>query len=720
MTVDMSQFYQVFFEEAAEHLANMENLLLALDVESPDQEQLNAIFRAAHSIKGGSATFGFTDMTGVTHILESLLDRIRNHEQALQSDMVDVFLRAGDVLREQLEAHQSGAEADPAGATAICAELNRFAHTEAGAEAAPAPAEESPAAEGGAYRVQFAPGPDFPQRGANMDNLVAELGKLGALEVLEDGAKATQNPVWRFYLATSAGEEGIRELFDFIAQEGELGIEPEGGAPVPDGAEDGSYGFFAPLETGTEDEGYGFFTDVTEIRQAAQEEEQGFGFFVDITPPTAATPPAEEHRTPASPGRREEDNPAVSVTRTGRRENDKVAVSAPSESNSIRVSVEKVDHLINLVGELVITQAMLAQNAGRLDPDVYEILQGTLSQLEHNTRDLQESVMSIRMMPISFVFSRFPRVVRDLCGKLGKQVELKTVGEGTELDKGLIEKLSDPLTHLVRNSLDHGVETPDIREAAGKPAKGTVTLRASHQGGNIVIEVIDDGAGMNRERILAKAKERGIPISDTAPDQEVWQLIFAPGFSTADVVTDVSGRGVGMDVVKKNIVHGMGGRIEIDSAAGMGSRITIRLPLTLAILDGMSISVGGEIYIIPLTYIVESLKPQPGDIKTMSGETGKVVHVRGEYVPLVALHEVFGIASRHTRPEDGILVLVETEGKKVALFVDELEGQHQVVIKSLETNFRKVAGISGATIMGDGKVALILDVAALVRISQGR
>jgi two-component system chemotaxis sensor kinase CheA len=371
------------------------------------------------------------------------------------------------------------------------------------------------------------------------------------------------------------------------------------------------------------------------------------------------------------------------------------------------------------VGELVITQAMLAQTASKIDPTAYETIQGALSQLEHNTRDLQESVMSIRMMPMSFVFSRFPRVVRDLCGKLGKQVELKTVGEGTELDKGLIEKLSDPLTHLVRNSLDHGIETPEIRLAAGKQAKGTVTLRASHQGGNIVIEVIDDGAGMNREKILAKAKERDIPISDAATDQEIWQLIFAPGFSTADVVTDVSGRGVGMDVVKKNIVHGMGGRIEIDSVLGQGSRITIRLPLTLAILDGMSIAVGGEIYIIPLTYIVESLKPQPGDIKTMSGETGKVVHVRGEYVPLVALHEEFGIVPKFTQPEEGILVLVETEGKKVALFVDELEGQHQVVIKSLETNFRKVAGISGATIMGDGKVALIVDVGSLVRMSQG-
>ncbi|MGD9786419.1 MAG: chemotaxis protein CheW [Sulfuricellaceae bacterium] len=725
MTVDMSQFYQVFFEEAAEHLGNMENLLLSLDVDSPDQEQLNAIFRAAHSIKGGSATFGFTDMTGVTHILESLLDRIRNHELHLRSEMIDVFLRAGDVLREQLEGHQNGVEVDPAAAQAISAELSRLTGAEESPEEPVAPAASdsaAPAPAAATFLVRFTPGADFAGRGVNTENLAAELGKLGTLEILENGTG--QPPAWRFRLTTEAGEAAIRELFDFVAQEGELAIEAEGAAPAapPQDAEDGSYGFFAPLETpaeeGEEGDGFGFFTDVTALRKQAEEEENGYGFFTDIPAP-APEASAEEHRTPQNPGRRAEDNPALSAVKAGRRETDKVAVSAQSESNSIRVSVEKVDHLINLVGELVITQAMLAQTAGKIDPVAYETIQGALSQLEHNTRDLQESVMSIRMMPMSFVFSRFPRVVRDLCGKLGKQVELKTIGEGTELDKGLIEKLSDPLTHLVRNSLDHGIETPEKRIAAGKPAKGTVTLRASHQGGNIVIEVIDDGAGMNREKILAKAKERGIPISDTALDQEVWQLIFAPGFSTAEVVTDVSGRGVGMDVVKKNIVHGMGGRVEVDSTLGVGTRIVIRLPLTLAILDGMSISVGGEIYIIPLTYIVESLKPMPGDIKTMSGETGKVVHVRGEYVPLLALHEVFGIEPKFTQPEEGILVLVETEGKKVALFVDELEGQHQVVIKSLETNFRKVAGISGATIMGDGKVALILDIGSLVRMSQG-
>jgi len=391
------------------------------------------------------------------------------------------------------------------------------------------------------------------------------------------------------------------------------------------------------------------------------------------------------------------------------------AVSA-SETSSIRVSIEKVDQMINLVGELVITQAMLAQTASQFDPVLFEKLHSGMSQLERNTRDLQESVMSIRMMPISFVFSRYPRVVRDLASKLNKRVELKTVGENTELDKGLIEKIADPLTHLVRNSLDHGIEVPEKRLAAGKPAHGTITLRAFHQGGSIVIEVNDDGAGLNRGKILAKARERGLPVHDGMTDQEVWLLIFEAGFSTAEKVTDVSGRGVGMDVVKRNIL-GMGGRIEIESVFGEGTRISIRLPLTLAILDGLSIAVGDQMFIVPLNYIVESLQPRAADIKTVSGH-GRVVQVRGEYLPVIALHEIFNLRPNVTSVHEGILVILEAEGHKAALFVDDLVGQHQVVIKSLESNYRRVQGVSGATIMGDGKVALILDTAALVLASQ--
>ncbi len=443
----------------------------------------------------------------------------------------------------------------------------------------------------------------------------------------------------------------------------------------------------------------------------------GYGFF----PGAPASPVDSEYSESSEPATLSQpeivpaakDSPAVS-TRSSSTKNNPAA--AASETSSIRVSIEKVDQMINLVGELVITQAMLAQTASQFDPVLFEKLHSGMSQLERNTRDLQESVMSIRMMPISFVFSRYPRVVRDLASKLNKRVELKTVGENTELDKGLIKKIADPLTHLVRNSLDHGVEVPEKRVAAGKPAQGTITLRAFHQGGSIVIEVNDDGAGLNRGKILAKARERGLPVHDGMTDQEVWLLIFEAGFSTAETVTDVSGRGVGMDVVKRNI-QSMGGRIEIESVLGVGTRISIRLPLTLAILDGLSIAVGDQMFIVPLNYIVESLQPRAADIKTVSGH-GRVVQVRGEYLPVIALHEIFNLRPNVTSVHEGILVILEAEGHKAALFVDDLVGQHQVVIKSLESNYRRVQGVSGATIMGDGKVALILDTAALVLASQ--
>lgn len=432
-------------------------------------------------------------------------------------------------------------------------------------------------------------------------------------------------------------------------------------------------------------------------------EDPGFGLFVD--PATLPGAPAPAPQAQAN---------VVEI----RPQAKKPAVAPASDSASIRVSVQKVDQLINLVGELVITQAMLAQSASRADPVLYEALCNGLAQLERNTRDLQEAAMSIRMMPISFAFSRFPRLVRDLAQKLGKECELHTVGEGTELDKGVIEAIVDPLTHLVRNSLDHGIEPPEERVAKGKVAKGTITLRAFHHGGSIVIEVSDDGAGLNREKILAKARERGMNVSEDMADADVWQLIFEPGFSTASTVTDVSGRGVGMDVVRRNIKQ-LGGRIDIESAAGIGTRIRIRLPLTLAILDGMSVRVGRELFIVPLTFITESLQPAPGAVRTLQGR-GEVIAVRGEYLPVLRLAEQLGMAPEKRRFEDGILLILEAEGGKTAVFVDELVGQHQVVIKSLETNYRKVPGISGATIMGDGRVALILDVAHIVGQAHSR
>jgi two-component system chemotaxis sensor kinase CheA len=756
MTIDMSQFYQVFFDEAAEHLDEMERLLLSLDVDSPNPDDLNAIFRAAHSIKGGSGTFGFTDMTGVTHILETLLDRLRKNELALRGEMVDAFLEAGDVLRGQLAGHQNGEEVDTRAADEICVKLNNLASDNPAAESQSAltptlsrerereQTEKALVSIGAGsdlrlYRIEFSPDQKTLDQIKDLEPLFADLAALGKLEVTElapkgKGKKAPPRS-WQMTLLTTADEAAINDVFAFFAQPEQVKIEPEAAPPQTEASEaDSGYGFFTDTETSAEtDSGYGFFTDEAAAPAASDEsfgffvdvsaalavqqadEKRGYGFFKKIDTP-AGTPAVENQPEASTPPQPNPDEPASQPTNPGRRATDKAPAGAQAESASIRVGIDKVDQLINLVGELVITQAMLAQTASEVDPAIYEKLLNGLSQLERNTRDLQESVMSIRMMPISFAFSRFPRVVRDLASKLQKKVELVTVGEGTELDKGLIEKITDPLTHLVRNSLDHGIELPEQRIAAGKPAQGTITLQAAHQGGNVVISVSDDGAGLNREKILAKAREKDIPVSDSMTDGEVWQLIFAPGFSTADVVTDVSGRGVGMDVVKRNILA-MGGQVDIESSAGWGSRITIRLPLTLAILDGMSIAVGGQIFIIPLTFITESLQPTAEEVKTIAGK-GRVVHVRGEFLPLIALHEIFGIAPRITEPQQGIVVLLEAEGKKAALFVDELVGQHQVVIKTLETNYRKVPGVSAATIMGDGKVAMILDIGALVRIRQ--
>jgi two-component system chemotaxis sensor kinase CheA len=390
--------------------------------------------------------------------------------------------------------------------------------------------------------------------------------------------------------------------------------------------------------------------------------------------------------------------------------------AAAGDQSTLRVSIEKVDQLINLVGELVITQAMLAQNSRNVDPGLYQQLTSGLADLERNTRDLQEAVMSIRMIPMSVVFNRFPRMLRDLAAKLGKKVELVTQGEATELDKGLVEKITDPLTHLVRNSCDHGIEMPAERAAKGKPETGTITLVASHQGGSIVIEVRDDGKGLNRQKLISKAQEKGIDAHEGMSDSEVWSLIFAPGFSTAEQVTDVSGRGVGMDVVKRNITS-LGGHVEIDSAEGYGMKVSVRLPLTLAIMDGMSVGVGEEVYILPLSSVVESFQVKQDTVKTVAG-SGRVVEVRDEFMPVIELEKVFEVPRFDFEHVSNIMVVVEAEGGRVALLVDELLGQQQVVVKNLEANYRKVSDVSGATIMGDGRVALILDIGSLVRKSR--
>ncbi|CAK0772678.1 Chemotaxis protein CheA [Gammaproteobacteria bacterium] len=700
MSIDLSMFHAAFFEETTEHLAEMERLLISLDLQSPEPDALNAIFRAAHSIKGGSGTFGFNDMTELTHVLESLLDRLRKDTLRPTPEMVNVFLASVDIIHDQLEAHRTDQIVDPAAAKAIIQSLETFM-TELPMEIGNSLIKRNANDESlplHHWRLRF-----FLQAGTTelgLNSLLDEWAQSGAVTVKQRPGDAASEMNWEIDLVTRETSENIREDLAFYADPSQIQVES-----VQETASelDPGYGFFAPLpddapvsNPDSEDNFFGFFADAPGAPSATPTQPDGASVTVA---PNGAPDPNPKSLTTTTPA-----SLAVGETRPTARK---------SEGSSIRVSVEKVDQIMNLVGELVIAQSMLAQVASQLDPVWTVQLQAGLDQLERNTRNLQESVMSIRMMPISVVFSRFPRLVRDLAAKLGKRVELITLGEGTELDKGLTEKLTDPLTHLIRNSLDHGVESPETRVGLGKDPLGHIILEASHQGGNVVIEVRDDGAGLNRARILAKARESGLAVNDGMLDQEVWQLIFAPGFSTAEQVTDVSGRGVGMDVVRRNIQE-MGGTVDITSMQGVGSTFTVRLPLTLAILDGLSVGVGGEIFIISLGYIMESMRPRAADIRTISGR-GQVVQVRGEYLPVLPLHEVFRIIPNIHAPEEGILVLLEAEGRRIALFVDQLVGQHQVVIKSLESNFRRVDGISGATIMGDGRVALILDVGYLVR-----
>ncbi|MGK5058728.1 chemotaxis protein CheA [Janthinobacterium sp. LB2P49] len=724
MTIDISQFFQVFFDEAEELLAEKERLLLAVDIAAPDAEDLNAIFRTAHSIKGGASTFGLSDMSEVTHILESLLDRIRQGQMALTAEHVDAFLAAKDILKMQLDGHRLGSAVDQDAVANVRMMLQSFSQDVPVAALTPvAPAfhtaEKAAVSHAGGHRIRLEL-PSMEPR--EVDALAAELGLLGdvAVSTLPDARKVLE-------VTTHESLDDILAICSFVLNPDDMVItqapplapgEAEAARAAQEKAQ--GYGFFDPLPgapgaQGAADPGYGFFQPLEDIRAAAgvqSDAEQGYGFFQPLEQIRADAAKAGNASAAATPAVASAVAEAEQEKKPVKKEGDK----AGAESSSIRVSIEKVDQLINLVGELVITQAMIEQRASALDPMLHEKLLDSVSHLTRNTRDLQEAVMSIRMMPMDFVFSRFPRMVRDLATKLGKKVDFITNGAATELDKGLIERIVDPLTHLVRNSIDHGVEMPAARVAAGKTEAGRLFLSASHQGGNIIIEVSDDGAGLNRERILAKAAQQGLDVSETMSDAEVWQLIFAPGFSTAEAVTDVSGRGVGMDVVKRNI-SAMGGVVDIRSAKGFGTTISISLPLTLAILDGMSIRVGDEVYILPLGFVIESLQPAVEDIKDISGK-GQVVKVRGEYLPLIPLYQMFDIAPRFTSPSEGICVILETEGRKAALFVDDLVGQQQVVVKNLESNYRKVVGISGATILGDGGVSLILDVAALIRSSR--
>ncbi|MCW2103922.1 UNVERIFIED_ORG: two-component system chemotaxis sensor kinase CheA [Rahnella aquatilis] len=672
MSMDITDFYQTFFDEADELLADMEQHLLLLDPQAPDIEQLNAIFRAAHSIKGGAATFGFTVLQETTHLLENLLDGARRAEMSLSTDIINLFLETKDIMQEQLDAYKSSRDPDAESFEYICAALRQLA-LEAQQAREPVPdlhvvedqtaaqsvatAPVAPAAGKGDLRVRLS-----GLKTQEIPVMLEELGNLGEIKdpvQTDDSVEAT--------LVTTVSEDDIIAVLCFVLEPEQISFTH---APASVASEAVAVAASAPV--------------VAEV---------------------AAAPAVVARQAPV-------------LTAVPNSEPAKARAPKAPESTSIRVAVEKVDQLINLVGELVITQSMLAQRSDLLDPVVHSDLLNSMGQLERNARDLQESVMSIRMMPMEFVFSRFPRLVRDLASKLNKQIELTLLGSSTELDKSLIERIIDPLTHLVRNSLDHGVETPDVRIANGKEPTGNLTLSAEHQGGNICIEVIDDGAGLNRERILAKAASQGMNVHDNMSDEEVGMLIFAAGFSTAEKVTDVSGRGVGMDVVKRNIQE-MGGHVEIHSQQGKGTTIRILLPLTLAILDGMSVKVGKEVFILPLNAVMESLQPLSEDLHPMAGGE-RVLQVRGEYLPLVELYNVFDVEDAKTEATQGIVVILQSAGRRYALLVDQLIGQHQVVVKNLESNYRKVPGISAATILGDGSVALIVDVSALQSLNRDK
>ncbi len=709
---DLSQFYQIFFEEAGENLDLMEQMLLNLNLETADDEELNGVFRCAHSVKGGAATFGFSDVAELTHQMESLLDRLRRHELRPNSVMVDVLLESADASRSLLARHQSGAEGAAPPTTDLVKRIRALALGEVATVTKVAIPVYVPAP---VQTVFVAPPPPPPQTlppesdqkpqntmrslkviiskltQADLADAIVELFHdipgLGQIEALP--ADQTDRRV--FLVETTSSNEDLLDLFAFHVSRDQVVFNE---ILVPP---------FSPAIASVSKEQEGVKSAQVDVSRA--EAAQGFGFF-------DGAPGAPVTATHIASGVNIEDmTPSKSFATASR----SVASTQP-EAATIRVAISKVDQLINLVGELVITQAMLAQNSRALDPALYQQLLTGLTDLDRNTRDLQESVMSIRMIPMSIVFSRFPRMLRDLASKLGKKVDFVTQGEATELDKGLVEKIIDPLTHLVRNSCDHGIEMPADRIRANKSETGTITLSAAHQGGSIVIEVRDDGRGMSREKILAKALDRGMDVSDQMSDAEVWQLIFAPGFSTADVVTDVSGRGVGMDVVKRNITS-LNGTVDIESSKGYGMRVSVRLPLTLAIMDGMSVGVGDEVYILPLSSVVESFQVQSGAVSTV-GQGAQLVKVRDEYMPVIELEKVFQVPRFEMDKSSDIMVVIEAEGSRVVLLVDELLGQQQVVVKNLETNYRKVPNVSGATILGDGKVALILDTAALVRRSR--
>ncbi len=656
MSIDTSQFVQAFFEESVEGLEIMEAGLMALEEEAVDPERVNDIFRAAHSIKGGAGTFGFTEVSAFTHVMETLLDEVRDGKRQPTREMVDLLLESVDLLRDWMATLQGEGELDTARRDTLQQRLEAMLGQEAAHPVADEAAQPGDAAADG-WRIVFRPEAHLYRTGNDPLRLLRELDELGEIEVTLDAERlpdidATDPEVsylgWTVILRGAIDRDAIDEVFAWVEDDCELSVEPLTAEPA------------APNESA----------------------------------PSGQSALAAASQAPAAGGKK-----------------------AKKDASSIRVGIDKVDSVINLVGELVITQSMLSTLGEDFHMDRLARLQDGLAQLERNTRELQEEVMRMRMLPIGSVFSRVPRLVRDLGAQLGKEVDLSISGEATELDKTVIEKLGDPLVHLIRNAMDHGLEDPETREAAGKPRSGTLSLDAYHQGGNIIVEIRDDGAGLNPNKIRDKAIERGLiePDADLS-EQQMQELIFAPGFSTAAAVSDVSGRGVGMDVVRRNI-EALGGNIGVRSAVGRGTTFEISLPLTLAILDGQSVRVGDESFILPLISIMESVQPRAEEINAVAGG-GCTFHWRGQYLPVVRLAESFAVDGGVREPAEGLLVVVEGDGRRVALLVDDLLGQQQVVIKSLEDNYGAIEGISGATILGDGSVALILDVPGLVRMTK--
>lgn len=673
MSIDIQRFQNMFFEECFEGLEALESGLLALE-NGADGETIHTVFRAAHSIKGGSGSFGFVEITSFTHLMETLLDRMREGRCEAEPRVTATLLESVDVLRLLVEARRGGQPADAARVEQVKAKLEAILDEPV---RPPAVADGNLVQFGGVTKpereaadhcwlIRFRPYSHLLRTGNEPLRIFRELAELGQLKVTADtdgvGPLSEIEPEdcligWDLELRGDVEEARVREVFDWV--EGDCELEIRRGDAVP---------------------GQNVGPQLEERKMGSA------GVAVHAASALAAS---------------------GAVTGAG----------GTGEGSSLRVSTEKVDAIINLVGELVITQSMLSQFGDQFDMSMVDKLRDGLSQLARNTRELQETVLKIRMLPISFCFNRFPRMVHDLSQQLGKKVTLKVSGEQTEVDKTVLEKINEPLLHLLRNSLDHGIESPAERLKLGKPELGTVHMQASHRGGSIVIEISDDGAGLNTDRILAKARERGlVGAGESLSKEKIEELIFAPGFSTAAELTDISGRGVGMDVVRRNIKE-LGGGIEIENKPGKGAKFIIRLPLTLAILDGQIVKVGEQSFVVPLVSIVESVQIRAGQISSIGGQA-ELYRLRDQYLPVLRMYEVFRIPGAVERLEEGLLMVVEDNGQQAGIFVDDLLAQQQVVIKSMESNFRRVEGISGATILGDGTVSMILDIPGILNLSR--